>query len=158
MTTTFTLTVPAPGLTGSCPDCDGSFETCTCTGTAQLLSFLAPRAGIDDIRREDDQSGHDGSGYERDETDTGFHQLVRQLVDDGDTRARSAGRRARRTLAAMAPGYERQPVLRLTRFLPMRGAEDSCPVCGRWSCKGSDCPPNSGVALSPVTAGATGGR
>lgn len=89
MTTTVTLTAPAAEATGRCPDCDGTFETCTCTGIAQRLSFLAPRAGIDDIGREDDQSGHDGSGYERDETDTGFHQVVRQLVVDGDTRARS---------------------------------------------------------------------
>ena len=94
--------------TGTCPKCQGNWETCTCTGVAPL----APRAGvIDDIRREDDRKG-----YERDETDT-FHQLVDHLVDDGDTRARTAGRRARRTLAEMAPGYARQPVLLLTRPL-----------------------------------------
>ncbi|MFE3151188.1 MULTISPECIES: hypothetical protein [unclassified Streptomyces] len=85
------------------------------TGTA-----LAPRAGAADevgreIGREDDRSGHNGSGYERDETDTSFHQLVGCLVVDGDDRARTAGRRAHRTFADMVPGaYDRQPVLRMT--------------------------------------------
>ncbi|MGW2089101.1 hypothetical protein [Streptomyces sp. NPDC001880] len=66
-------------------------------------TILDPRAGVaDEIGREDDHSGHNGSGYERDETDQ-YHRLVRQLVTDGDHRARSAGRRARRTLAEMAP-------------------------------------------------------
>ncbi|MFJ4577498.1 hypothetical protein ACIP4W_40350 [Streptomyces sp. NPDC088846] len=62
---------------------------------------------------KDDRSGHNGSGHERDETEQ-YHRLVRQLVNDGDHRARSAGRHARRTLAEMAPGYDRQPVLRMT--------------------------------------------
>lgn len=39
-------------------------------------------------------------GPERDETDQ-FHQLVRRLVADGDSRAAKAGRRTRRTLAEM---------------------------------------------------------
>ncbi|MFF7365440.1 hypothetical protein [Streptomyces sp. NPDC008125] len=110
----------------------------TAPATGRCL-VLAPHAGgIDDIGREDDQSGHDGSGYERDETDTSFRQLVQELVDDGDARARSAGRRGRRTLAEMMPGYQRQPVLRLTRPLPMRGAEEACGVCNNWTCT---CPP-----------------
>ncbi|MFF8918408.1 hypothetical protein ACF08M_35180 [Streptomyces sp. NPDC015032] len=83
------------------------------------MSIMAtpPRAGVigDDIRREDDSSGHNGSGYERDETDTSFHRLVRRLVVDGDDRARMGGRRARRTYADMVPGaYDRQPALRMT--------------------------------------------
>ncbi|MFC8645095.1 hypothetical protein ACFUC2_30695 [[Kitasatospora] papulosa] len=74
---------------------------------------LTPRAGwLEDRERDDDQRG-----YERDETDTSFRQLVERLVADGDTRAESAGRQARRTLAEMAPGYDRQPVLRMTRPL-----------------------------------------
>ncbi|MGW9120228.1 hypothetical protein ACWGRV_27055 [Streptomyces sp. NPDC055663] len=108
-----------------------STGTYRCSGVA-----LAPCAGeIDEIGREDDGSGHNGSGYERDETDTSFHRIVRHLVADGDDRARSAGRRARRTLAEMAPGYTRQPVLLLTRPLPMRAADEACLLCGYWTCR-----------------------
>ncbi|MFF4249463.1 hypothetical protein ACFYY2_34115 [Streptomyces sp. NPDC001822] len=92
------------------------------------LSAALGAGTIDDIGREDDQRG-----YERDETDQ-FHQLVDHLVADGDARARSAGRRARRTLPEMAPGYERQPVLLLTRPLTFRSADDACPLCGLWTC------------------------
>ncbi|MYQ82698.1 MULTISPECIES: hypothetical protein [unclassified Streptomyces] len=67
-----------------------------------------------EIGREDDRSGN-GSGYERDETDTSFRQLVSRLVVDGDDRARAASRCARRTYADMVPGaYDRQPVLHMT--------------------------------------------
>ncbi|WP_434600206.1 hypothetical protein [Streptomyces sp. A5-4] len=109
------------------------------------------RAGtIDDIRRKDDAGGHDGRGYERDETDQ-FHQLVQQLVVDGDDRAATADRRARRTLAEMAPSYERQPVLLLTRPLPMRGADDACVLCGYWTCRcGSSVTPVSTVSERAV--------
>ncbi|MEV5605729.1 hypothetical protein AB0L33_30265 [Streptomyces sp. NPDC052299] len=90
----------------------------------------APRAGgIDDIRREDD-----ARGYERDETDQ-FHRLVDRLVFDGDSRAEAAGRRARRTLAEMAPGYQRQPFLRLVRPLTFQRADDACVLCGFWKCR-----------------------
>jgi hypothetical protein len=67
-----------------------------------MTSTLArPSAGtIDDIRREDDCGGHDGRGYERDETDQ-FHQLVGRLVADGGDRAWVAGRRTRRTRTEM---------------------------------------------------------
>ncbi|MFE1824000.1 hypothetical protein ACFW9S_34025 [Streptomyces anulatus] len=124
----------AQALTGTCPDCKGSFETCRCTGVATL----APRAGtIGDIGREDDQSGDDGRGYERDETERAFQRLVQQLVVDGDDRAAGAGRRARRTLQEMAPGYIRQPVLTLYR--PAM-ADDACGLCHRWNCGGHDCP------------------
>lgn len=111
---------------------------------------LAPRAGKAadvgrEIGRQDDRSGDDGRGYERDETDQ-FHQLVHGLVLDGDNRAAEAGRRARRTLAEMAPGYTRQPVLLLTRPLPMRGADDACVLCGYWSCRcGSSAAPAPSV-------------
>ncbi|MFE5095992.1 hypothetical protein ACFRCI_38030 [Streptomyces sp. NPDC056638] len=118
------------------------------TGTA-----LARRAGEADeagreIGREDDRSGHNGSGYERDETDTSFHHLVCHLVTDGDDRAQTAGRRARRTLAEMAPGYVRQPVLVLHR--PVM-ANDACPLCHRWNCDPSNCPPSFAPA-SPSAA------
>uniref|UniRef100_UPI002F91A3B4 hypothetical protein n=1 Tax=Streptomyces sp. NBC_01553 TaxID=2975877 RepID=UPI002F91A3B4 len=123
-----------------------------------MNTTLTPRAGVADevgreIGREDDRSGN-GSGYERDETDTSFHRIVRQLVDDGDDRARTAGRRARRTLAEMAPGYERQPVLLLTRPLPMRAGDDACPICTRWKCDGTNCPPR----IAPAAHGLGGSR
>ncbi|MBD2835146.1 hypothetical protein ACN6LF_006108 [[Kitasatospora] papulosa] len=76
-----------------------------------------------EIGRQDDRSGDDGRGYERDETDR-FHQYVHGLVLHGDTRARTASRRARRTLAEMAPGYKRQPILQLVRPLAF-GSETS---------------------------------
>ncbi|MFD7860042.1 hypothetical protein ACFV6B_38055 [Streptomyces microflavus] len=99
--------------------------------TSIASTLVAPRAGLADEMTEDDNN----RGPERDETDQ-FHQLVRQLVDDGDDRAASAGRRARRTLQEMAPGYIRQPVL--TLFPPMM---DQCPLCLRFACPGHDCPP-----------------
>ncbi|MFD3492302.1 hypothetical protein ACFWWB_17285 [Streptomyces sp. NPDC058690] len=100
-----------------------------------MTTTLTPRAGtIDDIRREDDCGGDDGRGNERDETDR-FHRVVRQLVVDGDDRARATGRRARRTLAEMAPGYARQPVLQLIRSLNFRAADDACVLCGYWTCR-----------------------
>ncbi|WUH72172.1 hypothetical protein OHB13_38265 (plasmid) [Streptomyces sp. NBC_00440] len=127
----------ALSATGTCPVCHGTFETCRCK------SRLVGRAGIaDDIRREDDSRG-----YERDEADQ-FHQLVDRLVVTGDDRARAAGRRARRTLAEMAPGYTRQPILRLTRPLPMAGANDACPLCHRWNCDRTNCPPSRSAAAS----------
>ncbi|WP_413751712.1 hypothetical protein NRF20_00025 (plasmid) [Streptomyces sp. R-74717] len=96
---------------------------------------------------KDDRSGHNGSVYERDETEQ-YHRLVRQLVNDGDHRARSAGRRARRTLAEMAPGYVRQPVLVLHR----PSMNDACPVCTRWNCDPSNCPPSFAPAAPARTA------
>ncbi|MEU0102941.1 hypothetical protein [Streptomyces sp. NPDC006267] len=107
------------------------------TRTNGLRTALAPRAGVaDEIGRQDDRGGDDGRGYERDETDRCFQQIVQQLVDDGDARAAVAGRRARRTLQEMAPGYVRQPVLILHR--PVMG---QCPLCLRFNCGGHDCPP-----------------
>ncbi|WP_331761804.1 hypothetical protein OH797_39090 (plasmid) [Streptomyces anulatus] len=132
------MTRTTPALVGGvCPTCQLIMEACTCTGVTQLLTVLAPRAGVaDEIGRQDDRSGDDGRGYERDETDRCFRELVEQLVADGDNRATVAGRRARRTLQEMDPGYIRQPVLILHR--PVMG---QCPLCERWNCGGHDCPP-----------------
>ncbi|MFH8886694.1 hypothetical protein [Streptomyces californicus] len=78
--------------------------------TSMAPTLTAPNAGLaDDMTREDNRRG-----FERDETDR-FHQLVQELVVDGDDRAASAGRQAARTLQQMAPGYVRQPVLILHR-------------------------------------------
>ncbi len=81
------MTRPIPARTGgNCPVCSGTFETCRCTGGVAPPG--SPRAGVaDDIRREDDRGGHDGRGYERDETDRCFRDLVEQLVADGDDSA-----------------------------------------------------------------------
>lgn len=108
------------------------------TRTNGLRTALAPRAGVaDEIGRQDDRGGDDGRGYERDETDRCFRELVEQLVADGDDRAAVAGRRARRTLQEMAPGYDRQPVLILHRLVM-----GQCPLCERYNCPGHDCPPS----------------
>lgn len=124
------MTRTIPARAGStCPICEGNFETCRCTGVSQLLTALAPRAGVaDEIGRQGDRGG--------DETDC-FRELVEQLVADGDYRAAVAGRRVRRTLQEMAPGYVRQPVLILHR--PVM-SDDACGLCHRWGCTGHDCP------------------
>ncbi|MFG3532748.1 hypothetical protein ACGF8B_39470 [Streptomyces sp. NPDC047917] len=95
------------------------------------MSIMAtrPRAG----RYEDEEQQDNDLGPMPDETEQ-YHRLVRQLVADGDHRARSAGRHARRTLAEMAPGYEQQPVLRLTGPLTFQSADDACPICTFWKC------------------------
>ncbi|WP_326701874.1 hypothetical protein OG909_32750 (plasmid) [Streptomyces sp. NBC_01754] len=130
-------TLVTPQLTGTCPTCGGNFETCRCTG----LTPLAPQAGwLEDMEDNDNQRGP-----ERDETDTSFRELVDRLVDDGDARAQAAGRRARRTLAEMAPGYTRQPILHLTRPPAFRSEDDRCPLCECWRCR---C--GSGVAPVPT--------
>ncbi|MFD6479325.1 hypothetical protein ACFWEH_38100 [Streptomyces anulatus] len=100
--------------------------------TSIASTLNAPRAGLADEMTEDDNN----LGPERDETEQ-FNRLVQQLVDDGDDRAASAGRRARRTLQEMAPGYKRQPVLTLHR--PTM-SDDACGLCHRWGCTGHDCP------------------
>ncbi|MFJ2709083.1 hypothetical protein ACIO3R_38665 [Streptomyces sp. NPDC087428] len=118
-----------------------------------LRAALAPRAGVaEEIGRQDDRGGDDGRGYERDETDRCFRELVDHLVADGDHRAVSAGRRARRTLEEMAPGQTLRPVLRMTRSLtftpsaPRAGADDACVLCGFWTCRcGSSAAPAPAV-------------
>ncbi len=63
--------------------------------------------------------------------------LLARMVHEADSRVPTT-RRARRTLQEMLPGYERQPVLTLHR--PVM-AGDSCPLCGKWNCDPSKCPP-----------------
>jgi rubredoxin len=72
------------------------------------------------------------------------------MVRESDARI-PAERRARRTLQEMLPGYERQPVLILHR--PVM-ADDACPLCLRWNCDPSNCPP---AASAPAPAAADGG-
>ncbi|MFF3787567.1 hypothetical protein [Streptomyces sp. NPDC001933] len=73
------------------------------------IMAISPRAGW----YEDQEEKDNDLGPMPDETE--FHQVVQHLLVDGDDRARTAGRRARRTFADMVPGtYDRQPVLRMT--------------------------------------------
>ncbi|WP_326681029.1 hypothetical protein [Streptomyces sp. NBC_01237] len=123
--------------TGNCPYCKGTFETCGCRGGVAVPTTLrAPwadsRTTAEEIGRQDDRGGDDGRGYDRDETDTRqHHRLVERLVADGDHRAHTAGRHARRTLGEMVPGHTRQPVLILHRP-QMAGA---CPLCDKTPCR-----------------------
>lgn len=136
---TFHQPSPARGAatTGSCPICEGTFETCRCTGGVAVLDRHPERipahaaaGGYGGWEDEDNRRG-----YERDETDQ-LHQLVGRLVADGDHRAAAAGRRARRTRAEMAPGQAPQPVLYMTRtlaFAPPAPASQTggpCTSCG----------------------------
>ncbi|MFD8474851.1 hypothetical protein ACFV2E_22790 [Streptomyces globisporus] len=156
---TFNQSPPAQGAatTGSCPICQGTFETCRCTGGVAVLdrhaeTVPAPTAagGYGGWEDEDNQRG-----YERDETDQ-LHQVVRRLTDDGDRRARAAGRHARRTYAEMAPGQTRQPVLQMTRqltFTPSvssKSADDACVLCGSWLCPGNCFAPAPTPSLTGV--------
>ncbi|WDN56433.1 hypothetical protein [Streptomyces clavuligerus] len=62
---------------------------------------------VDDVQDEEERDWlepHDDPAQQ-------FHRLVRHLAADGDQRAAAAGRKARRTLAEMAPGHVRQPLL-----------------------------------------------
>ncbi|MFF1560992.1 hypothetical protein [Streptomyces sp. NPDC058279] len=110
-----------------------------------MTTTLTPRAGkIDDI-----ESGDDARGYERDETDS-LHQLGTLLLTmaERDDARIPAGRRARRTLAEMAPGYVRPPLLRFN--VPVRAADDACVLCGFWTCRCGQ------AATVPVRARVTG--
>ncbi|MFC9131868.1 hypothetical protein ACFT4A_34235 [Streptomyces sp. NPDC057099] len=73
--------------------------------------------------------------------------LLTRMVRVADARVKP-GRRARRTVQEMVPGYERQPVL--TLFRPVMD-NDACPLCGRWSCDPSNCPPASAAPAPAVT-------
>ncbi|MFI8200459.1 WhiB family transcriptional regulator [Streptomyces sp. NPDC085942] len=137
---TTTLPRPSASVTGTCPACGGTFETCRCTGGVAVLArrtgpVPAPAAagGYGGWEDEDNQRG-----YERDETDQ-YHRLVRRLTDHGDGLAAAAGRRARRTFAEMAPGQSRQPVLLMTRPLTFTPTVPAGPVAGRacGSCGGA---------------------
>lgn len=158
---TFHQPPPARGAatTGSCPICEGTFETCRCTGGVAVLDrqperVSAPAASGGYGGWEDEGNR---CGYERDETDQ-FHQLVGRLVADGDHRAAAAGRRARRTRADMAPGQTPQPVLRMTRpltFTPSvssRSADDACVLCGSWLCPGNCFAPAPTPSLRAVAS------
>ncbi|MFI1067036.1 hypothetical protein ACH4TC_34760 [Streptomyces spororaveus] len=112
-----------------------------------MTATLTPRAGkIDDIRREDDDRG-----YERDETDS-LHRLgtlLLAMAERDDARI-PEGRRARRTLAEMAPGYVRPPLLSFN--VPFRAADDACVLCGFWTCR---CGQNATVPAAPLSATGT---
>jgi hypothetical protein len=72
--------------------------------------------------------------------------LLTRMVRQADDRV-PVERRARRTLAEMMPGFERQPLLVLHR--PQMN--DACPLCGVWACRGN-CKLYPGN--TPATAGA----
>ncbi|MEU8842660.1 hypothetical protein AB0D97_26595 [Streptomyces roseus] len=109
-----------------------------------MTATMTPRAGkIDDIRREDDSRG-----YERDETDS-LHQvgtLLLTMAERDDARI-PEGRRARRTLAEMAPGYIRPPLLSFN--VPVRAADEACGLCGFWTCR---CGQNAAVPAPSASA------
>ncbi|MFH9125356.1 WhiB family transcriptional regulator [Streptomyces globisporus] len=143
--------------TGTCPKRSGNFETCSRgipPGLPRHQPHPAPytRGGWRGMEEDDNRRGP-----ERDETDQ-LHQVVRRLTDDGDRRARAAGRHARRTYAEMAPGQTRQPVLRMTRPLTFTpsvsslGADDACVLCGRWLCGGNCFAPAPTPSLRAVAS------
>ncbi|WP_405703569.1 hypothetical protein OG209_40855 (plasmid) [Streptomyces sp. NBC_01383] len=83
------------------------------------------RAGIADDMTDDDNS----RGYERDETDSVFRQLVDQLVGGGRPTA-GTGR------GAGAGGFfGPRRVLLPTTSLPYRAADEACGLCGYWTCR-----------------------
>ncbi|MFJ9195700.1 hypothetical protein [Streptomyces globisporus] len=112
--------------------------------TSMASTLTAPSAGL-------------ANDMTRNETDR-CRQLVQQLVDDGDTRAAGAGRRARRTLAEMAPGQTRQPVLLMApqlTFVPTAaraGADDACVLCGSWLCGGNCFSPPPAPSMRAVAS------
>ncbi|MGW1044787.1 hypothetical protein [Streptomyces sp. NPDC002547] len=55
---------------------------------------------------------------------------------------------------AVIPAHRRVPrTVAEMRARLARMADDACPLCGRWSCTGADCPPS--VAPAPATTPAT---
>lgn len=60
--------------------------------------------------------------------------LLARMVREADARI-PVGRRARRTLQEMMPGFQRQPLLTLHRSAM---TDDACPVCGYWRCRCSE--------------------
>ncbi|MFJ4343138.1 hypothetical protein [Streptomyces sp. NPDC088915] len=103
-------------LTGTCPTCSGSFETCRCGARPSL----AVRAGIAKEIAKDMECDGNQRGYER-EPEARFHELVQHLVADGDRRARSVGRQARRTREQMAPGHQPRELLSMVGAGSARG-------------------------------------
>ncbi|MFD3336149.1 hypothetical protein ACFWV1_26400 [Streptomyces sp. NPDC058700] len=82
-----------------------------------------------------------------------FSEALRRVRTDRVTRP------ARRTLAEMAPGYVRQPVLRLVPATATahEDGDDVCPMCMRWSCicgqsSTVPAPSSAGTALKAVAA------
>lgn len=69
---------------------------------------------------------------------TGYTASTDPTTTEALHRARVADltvtRPARRTLAEMAPGYTRQPLLRL---VPPKAAAERCIFCEQWSCPGN---------------------
>ncbi|MDT0493650.1 hypothetical protein RM717_24425 [Streptomyces griseus] len=137
------------------PTCRRDFEDCSCGASPRLPRHeldSAPSAGLY-------EDADNKRGPERDETDR-YHRLVQQLVADGDRRARRAGRQAPRTLQEMAPGLDRQPILRMVdrplSFTPTpskagAGADDACVLCGRWLCGGNCFAPAPTLSMRAVT-------
>ncbi|MGA5498713.1 hypothetical protein ACPCSP_30635 [Streptomyces cinereoruber] len=103
-------------LTGTCPTCSGSFETCRCGARPGL----AVRAGIAKEVAKDMERDDNDRGYER-EPEARFHALLKDLVADGDRRARSVGRQARRTREQMAPGHQPRELLSMVGAGSVRG-------------------------------------
>ncbi|WP_411078324.1 hypothetical protein [Streptomyces sp. cmx-10-25] len=103
-------------LMDTCPDCSGMFETCRC-GARPGLAVRASTAKeiAKDMKRDDN-----GRGYER-EPEARFHALLKDLVADGDRRARKTGRPARRTLEQMVPGHQRRELLAMVGAGSARG-------------------------------------
>lgn len=104
-----------------------------------------PRPGVTAL-------GETAAEHVRPNADRQLGELLTRVAREADTRI-AVGRRARRTVQEMMPGYERQPVLTLYR--PVM-ADDACPLCGRWSCNGSDCPPSSAAPTSAPPATSSG--
>ncbi|WP_435191310.1 hypothetical protein [Streptomyces sp. bgisy126] len=110
--------------TGTCPTCSGTFETCRCG----VRPGLAVRAGSAKEIAKDMERDDNGRGYER-EPEARFHALLKDLVADGDRRARAVGRPARRTREQMMPGHQRPELLMMTGLThgaggrPVRGGE-----------------------------------
>lgn len=153
--TTATL-LASPSATGTCPNCQGNFETCSCGASPRLPRQelnSGPSAGLyDDMEDADNKRGP-----ERDETDR-YHRLVRRLVADGDWRAHRAGRQTPRTLQQMAPDLNRQPVLRMvdrpltfTPTVARAGADDACVLCGWWRCRCGGAAPAPTPSMRAVT-------
>ncbi|MFC7979830.1 hypothetical protein ACFUT3_31920 [Streptomyces cinereoruber] len=111
-------------LTGTCPTCSDSFESCRCGARPGL----AVQAGSAKEVAKDMERDDNNRGYER-EPEARLHQLVQHLVADGDRRARTVGRPARRTREQMAPGHQPRELLTMTGTAhdtggrPVRGGE-----------------------------------
>ncbi|MFF0142385.1 hypothetical protein ACFYRN_38845 [Streptomyces sp. NPDC005227] len=72
----------------------------------------------------------------RSDADRSLADLLLRMVREQDARI-PAERRTPRTLAAMQA----------------RMANDSCPLCGRWNCDPSSCPPSAVPAAAPTMSG-----